>query len=110
MEDESIPSQIGKALVYFAVCGAVIFLGWNEPLSYRFKSAKEIRELEEAQHPVPSRTTTSMTDWIPGGTSLDRAPYEVSKGSVRYSKNYDPKKMGTGSETGTRQNTRNQPQ
>jgi len=109
MEDESIPSQIGKALVYFAVCGAVIFLGWNEPLSYRFKSAKEIRELEEAQQPVPS-PTTSMSDWIPGGTSLDRAPYEVTKGHVRYSKNYDPKKMGTGSETGTRQNTRNQPQ
>jgi hypothetical protein len=107
MEDESIASQIGKALVFFAACGAVVFLGWNEPLSYRFKSAQQIRELEQVPEPVSSRL--SMDGWVPGGTSLDRAPYEVTRGKVKYSTNYDPKKMGTGSETGTRSNTKNQP-
>ena len=62
-------ARIGGWLVYFAVVAAVIFIGWRQPLSYRFKSAAEINAV---QHPAPSPPPPPKpSTWAPARTSLD---------------------------------------
>ncbi|MEO8352550.1 MAG: hypothetical protein ABI680_12510 [Chthoniobacteraceae bacterium] len=54
-----IPSQIVmvdsffKWVAYFAVVSGVIYLGWREPLRYRFMSRAEINKLEHPVVPTP---------------------------------------------------------
>ena len=45
--------RIGGWLVYFAVLAGLIFIGWNEPLHYRFLSRADIDKIE---HPPPPPT------------------------------------------------------
>jgi hypothetical protein len=99
---------MGKLLVYLVAFGALLFFGWDEPLRYRFMSAKEIAadKGEDDQHAHSSTTVASMRSWQPAGTSLDRAPYEVKNGIVKYSKNFDPRQAGSPTETDYRLNTK----
>ena len=97
---------MGKLLVYLVAFGAVLFLGWDEPLRYRFMSTKEIAADKQENEPAESSSAIrTMRNWQPMGTSLDRAPYEIKDGVVKYSKNFDPRKTGSASETDCRRNT-----
>lgn len=58
--------------VFALLAGLIVFLGWRQPLRYRFMSAKEIAELH-APPPVPTPTPWI---WDPNrSTKLDRDPY-----------------------------------
>ena len=47
-------NQIGGWLLYFAVVAGVIFVGWNQPLHYRFLTPQDIQQLEHpASTPAP---------------------------------------------------------
>ena len=46
--------RIGGWLVYFAVVAGLIFIGWNEPLHYRFLSRAEINAIEHPVTPPPA--------------------------------------------------------
>ncbi len=93
-----------RVLILGAVLAAVILAGWDEPLRYRALDRGQIAQEEQALAPKvePRRT---IENWQPAGTSLDRAPYRVRNGMVRYSRNFDPKQTGTGSETPWKPNT-----
>jgi hypothetical protein len=100
--EETFSEKAFHALVFLGICGAIIFVGWNEPLRYRFMSSEAI--VEQETPPEPPRT-----QWLPvarpTGTALDRAPYEIREGKVRYSRSFDSKQMGAPTETDRRANT-----
>lgn len=91
---------------YFAIVAGILFVGWNEPIRYRFMSQKEI-SLEESPIVVPTpivrerlvarnvevpvpvpETAPSPTPhwmWDPNRkTQLDRPPYNQNYGSGYY--------------------------
>jgi hypothetical protein len=81
-----------KWLLYFAAVAGVLYLGWNEPLRYRFMSRAEI---DETEHPVfvePTPIPKKAGHWMWDGnprTSLDIQPYKrlrnrQSPGSTPY--------------------------
>ena len=75
------------SLIRFAGFGflllGLVSVGWDEPLSYRFKTPEQIAAEEAARFPKPKRQT--VHDWLPGGSSLDRGPYiRDTNGGVRY--------------------------
>ena len=111
MRNHFLETVIGTAVVFLVAAG-VVWLGWNEPLSYRFMSQQEIAEREMALNPIATpRALPGTADWNPQGTSLDRAPYSRTRtGTVRYNqKEFDSREMGISSETGKRANTTNSP-
>ncbi|MCE9610288.1 MAG: hypothetical protein K8R23_08860 [Chthoniobacter sp.] len=73
-------ANAGGWVLYVVALAAVIFLGWREPLKYRFMSRAEIEKIE---HPAPPPTPPPVTPPptpVPGAwmknavprTSLDR--------------------------------------
>jgi hypothetical protein len=100
--DETILEKTVHALVFLGICAAIIFIGWREPLRYRFMSPDEIAEVEGDRHPAPRPWQPASN---PSGTALDRAPYEVKGGKLRYSEQYDSREMGSRTETDRRKNT-----
>jgi hypothetical protein len=101
--DETFWEKTLHALVFLGICGAIIFIGWNEPLRYRFMSPEAIAEEESPQTEVPS--PWHLVDGQ-SGTSLDRAPYaRDSLGNIKYRKNFDNRKVGIPTESGSRENT-----
>lgn len=94
-----------RVLILMTVVLAVVFCGWNEPLRYRFLSREQIAAEAQAARPATTYARESPSQWRPGGTSLDRAPYEVYRGVVYYSDKFDPKRVGSPTETPWRPNT-----
>jgi len=95
-------------MVYLGVVFGILWIGWNEPLRYRFLSPEELaQERGLTQGPQRGSAPPNMRDlpaaasasWRPAGTSLDRAAYDVKNGSITYSANYDPRHVGTPTET-----------
>jgi hypothetical protein len=65
-------------LIIAAVFGAVLFVGWNEPLRYRFMSEAKIREYERAKQVKMAETPLGNSEkWQPQGTLLDRGAYRT---------------------------------
>ena len=99
---------VTNAVVFLALCAAVIVVGWNEPLSHRFISEQQIAEQENPAPVEPAATPrlapANPTTWKSqlSGTSLDRRPYSYYNGRVRYSTSVDPNRLGTASETDRR--------
>ncbi len=67
-----------KWLVYLAAVAGVLYLGWNEPLRYRFMSRAEIDEIEHPKVEVeatPTPVPVKPGKWMwesNSGTGLDR--------------------------------------
>ncbi len=98
--EETLLAKTIHALVFLAICMAIIIIGWNEPLRYRFMSPGQLAEVEgDREEPARQewRSTSSAK-----GTALDRAPYEVKSGKLKYSENFDSRKMGAPTETDRR--------
>ena len=51
--DESFAAKLAHSAGFLAICAGILWLGWNEPLSYRFMSATEIAEAEGGARPTP---------------------------------------------------------
>ena len=99
-------ADLFKIVVYCAVMAGVIYVGWDEPLRHRFMSPTAIAsERRLAQQAEEAANPSQFPAWRPMGTALDRAPYEVQKGVVKYSKNFDPRKTGSPTEVEYRKNT-----
>ena len=54
-EEENMAARIGGWVLYFALVAGLIFIGWHEPLRYRFLSRADIYAIE---HPAPPSTPT----------------------------------------------------
>ena len=102
--EETLLAKTIHALVFLGICTAIIIIGWNEPLRYRFMSPSQIAEVE-GDREEPERQEWRSTSSLKG-TALDRAPYVVGKGKVKYTKGFDPRELGSPSETNQRTNTR----
>ena len=87
--EETFFEKLIHALVFMGICAAVVFIGWREPLKYRFLSAEKIAEIERS-FVQPERgspewnAVNGPARWNPGGSSLDRAPWEKKDGVVTY--------------------------
>lgn len=69
-------------LIYTGALAGLLFLGWNEPLRYRFISRAEIYTLEHPATPAPAPSTPSPGAWMKAPTRKTKLD-EVSPGSVR---------------------------
>ena len=88
--EESLTAKIAHLLVFLAIVGAILFVGWNQPLRYRFLSQRDIDLIE---HPVtpppvgrrPAEVTPNPTrpSWIwdrAKENPLDNRPYVPPQG------------------------------
>ncbi len=62
-------AKIGGWLLYLAVVAGVIFIGWNEPLRYRFLSRATIDAIENPPPPAtpppdPAKATPPPGAWM----------------------------------------------
>ena len=62
-----------RFLVWALAATFIVQMGWNEPLSYRFKSPAAIAAEEQAMFPPPAPRTRAP--FASRGTALDRGPY-----------------------------------
>lgn len=92
--------------VFLGISAGVLFVGWDEPLSYRFMSDQQIAEVEKPAEvtppvvePPPIQSLQRMSEWQSSGTSLDRAPFDTKNGRISYSENYDHKELGSPTES-----------
>ena len=121
--DETWLQKIVHALIFLGISAGIVVVGWNEPLSHRFKSkgaleeaarAETEREASEAaaqSAAADGGTPSSAVEWHAehGGTALDRGPYVRGRtGRVFYTNEFDRKKLGTPTETDERPFTRRQ--
>ena len=71
-------ARIAGWLLYFAIVAALVFVGWHEPLRYRFLSRAEIHAIEHPAPPppTPGPVTPKPGAWMDGAgrTQLDGAP------------------------------------
>ncbi|HEV7866186.1 MAG TPA: hypothetical protein VGO90_00790 [Chthoniobacteraceae bacterium] len=58
--DESFAAKLIHAAIFLSICAAILWLGWSEPLSYRFMSRKEIAEVEGRAGVRPEPTPNWM--------------------------------------------------
>lgn len=100
--EESFLGKVIHAIAFIAVCWVIITLGWKQPLSYRFMSPREIAEAEGRTEDAAS--VQEPIQYRPGGTALDRAPWTIEKGRVKYSSKFDPKQSGVPTETDRKEN------
>lgn len=100
----SIAETIVGTLVTLGVAALIVWVGWKEPLRYRFMSQAQI---DEEQFALIPQTQVESNQWSPRGTALDRAPYRRTKdGVLRYSRTHDARETGVPTESGIRPNTR----
>ena len=90
-----------KWLGYFLLISVVVFVGWKEPLRYRFMSKQEI---EAYEHPAIATPTprplakappprTPAPNWMfdpDRRTKLDEGPYNRIESTRRYYPYYTP--------------------
>lgn len=118
--EETLLGKLLHALVFLLICAAIIAIGWNEPLRYRFMSPQQIADAEFEAHPPPPpppstpgpvdfenwRSTSGLRGTALRGAALDRAPWDKKKNQVEYHPgNLDSKGMGPPTETDRRTNT-----
>lgn len=75
--DETAAGRVIHLCVFLAIVGAILVVGWNEPLRYRFMSEQEIDAVE---HPAPPPATPvpERRSWLPDrvkNNPLDNRPY-----------------------------------
>lgn len=111
MNRNDILETIIGTFVVLLIGAVIVWLGWKEPLAYRFMSREQIAEREQALNPPPTpRSVPGTAEWNPDGTSLDRAPWtRTNSGTIRYSREFDQRQIGVPTETGLRPNTNNPP-
>jgi hypothetical protein len=97
---------LGLLALFVFLAGFIVFIGWDEPLRYRFMSPVAIAAEERALRPVPEpQSEEESRAQVAAGTALDRAPWRRDRrGRVRYSPEFDTRTMGTPTETRERQN------
>jgi hypothetical protein len=95
-----------RTIVWLLAIVFVVQMGWDEPLRYRTMTPQEIASEEKGLEPPPPSPRSSMSDWRPMGSALDRAPYRrMGNGGIIYSRNVDPNYMGPVTETQRRGTT-----
>ena len=96
-----------RFVVWALVAVFIVQMGWDEPLSYRVKSPVQVAMDERLYAPPPPpQQRSSMQNWQPLGTALDRAAYRrAPNGDVLYNQgSVDAHRMGTSTETDPRAN------
>ncbi len=90
MENEPTDSPVRFWVIYLAILGTILFIGWKQPLRYRFMSTAEIWAMEHPSEPLPlppgstpfptpkPTPTPSTPSWLWDRTRknpLDNQPY-----------------------------------
>lgn len=73
-----------RYLGFLAVCGlaaiVIIFVGWDEPLRYRFMSPVAIAAEESARHPLPEvAPPTEPPEQASRGSALEQGPWRMDR-------------------------------
>lgn len=75
--EESPAAKVIHLCVFLAIVGAILLIGWNEPLRYRFMSQQEIDAIERPT-PPPATPPPVRRSWLPDRVKtnpLDNRPY-----------------------------------
>ena len=70
----------GGWLLYVAIVATILFVGWQEPLRYRFLSRAEIAEIE---HPPPPATPPPAPITPPPGAWMNDPAHKSPLGGSR---------------------------
>ena len=54
MDADPLDNPVRYWAIYFAILGVILFVGWKEPLRYRFLSRAQIDAIEHPPTPVPA--------------------------------------------------------
>lgn len=76
MEETETPgAKVIHLCVFLAIVGAILLVGWNQPLCYRFMSQQEIDAIERPTPPPKNRS------WLPNRKTnpLDNSPYHRTR-------------------------------
>ena len=57
MEDDPLDSPNRFWTIYLAILAVILFVGWKQPLRYRFMSRAQIDAIEHPTTPVPATPT-----------------------------------------------------
>ena len=73
-----------RYLAFLAVCGLgailIIFVGWDEPLRYRFMSPVAIAAEERARHPLAEAPPPTDPPQQPAtGSPLEQGPWRMDR-------------------------------
>lgn len=60
---------------YFLIVGAILAIGWHQPLSYRFKNKQEIAALSNTGEPTPAPGSW-MWDPSKRASKLEKGAYD----------------------------------
>jgi hypothetical protein len=95
-----------RFIVWALAAVFIVQMGWDEPLSYRFKSPVQVAMEERLYAPPTPAPKARFEDWRPLGTALDRGAYTRQRnGDVLFNpETQDGHRMGTATETGQRPN------
>lgn len=75
--EETLFEKFAHLLVFLAICGLIVWVGWNEPLRSRFMSQSEIMASE---HPVKPAPTPSWVENRYRGSRLDEPAQPATTG------------------------------
>lgn len=78
--DETFMEKLIHFLIFAAICAGVVWLGWEEPLSYRFKSESELTKLRNPEADMIRPEATPWFDEKKWGSSLDKPAERVVEG------------------------------
>lgn len=85
--------------MYCLVAGLIIFIGWDEPLRYRFMSPVTIAAEESAMRPLgETAPPADPPEPVSTGSALDRGPWRADRQGRNYSRD-DARAIGTPTET-----------
>jgi hypothetical protein len=54
-QEESVAAKVAHLLGFLAIVGIILFIGWNQPLRYRFLSQRDIDLIEHPPAPPTPR-------------------------------------------------------
>ena len=64
-------ARMGGWLLYFVIVAAILFVGWNEPLRYRFLSRAAIYAIEHPEPPPTPPPAPKPVTPVPGAWMTD---------------------------------------
>lgn len=75
---------LGLLALFVFLAGFIVFIGWDEPLRYRFMSPAAIAVEERAlRPPADSPEAEEAPAQVATGAPLDRAPWKDGRGRGR---------------------------
>ncbi len=68
MDDDPLDNPGRFWTIYFAILAVILFVGWKQPLRYRFMTKAQIDAIEHPATPIPATPTPRPVAGVPSPT------------------------------------------